>query len=196
MKIILGSSSQWRRSLIGQLGYGEVELASADIDEKAIRLPDPAELTRTLAAAKAEALFEKLGRQDALLITADMVMSWRGKILEKPADASEARFHLRLYGHGDNAPVAVAAVRVTRLDDPTRWVEDAAEARLDYRPLPDSVIEQVVRQPETYTMAGSHNVMNPLVRPCINLYPYGSVDIVFGLPVKLTRKLITRAFAL
>jgi septum formation protein len=196
MKIILGSSSQWRRSLISKLGYDKVEFVSAGIDEKAIHLPDPYALTLALAAAKAEALVKKLGRQDALLITADMVMTWRGKILGKPADADEARFQLRLYGQGHNAPMAVAAVRVTRLDAPALWAEGVAKADLDYQPLPDEVIEQAVRQPETYTMAGSHNVMNPLVRPYIKLFPYASSDTVLGLPVKLTQKLIVQAFAL
>ena len=38
-KLILGSSSKWRRALFKDFGVGEFECDSPDIDEKAIRDP-------------------------------------------------------------------------------------------------------------------------------------------------------------
>lgn len=58
-QVILGSSSVWRRQVVESLGY-KCQYMSPDIDEKAIRHPDPEVLTRKISEAKAAALLPKV----------------------------------------------------------------------------------------------------------------------------------------
>ncbi|KAG2664005.1 hypothetical protein I3760_16G059100 [Carya illinoinensis] len=58
-KIILGSSSIARRTILSEMGY-EFTIMTADIDEKCIRKDKPEDLVIALAEAKADAIISKL----------------------------------------------------------------------------------------------------------------------------------------
>ncbi|MBI3963763.1 MAG: Maf family protein, partial [Candidatus Kerfeldbacteria bacterium] len=92
LPLILGSASVGRRAVLAQAGY-VFEVMRADIDEKAIRHPDPSELTVRIASAKADALLPRIGTP-SLLITADQVVTWGDEIREKPVDEAQARHFL------------------------------------------------------------------------------------------------------
>jgi predicted house-cleaning NTP pyrophosphatase (Maf/HAM1 superfamily) len=112
-RLILGSSSQYRRQLLTEMGL-QFECRSADIDERSVvviddndntdtkqstdnattlavtRLAqrprsDPAKLTIAIAAAKARALLADC-KTECLLITSDQVAYFDGEIREKPDD--------------------------------------------------------------------------------------------------------------
>src|SRR5690348_16127972 len=106
-KIVLGSSSKWRREVLERLGY-QFSCMSPDIDEKAIRHPDPKEMTLMIARAKGQALLSKVLTsfrkkhnsiakfvedkqisEPTLLITSDQVVSWNGQVREKPESAQQ-----------------------------------------------------------------------------------------------------------
>ena len=108
MKIILGSQSKGRRSVLESMGY-EFEVMSSDIDEKAIRFDDPSVLTLALANAKADALLARI-HEPAILITADQVVAWNGTIREKAKDENEAREYLRSYAAHPAETVAAVVV--------------------------------------------------------------------------------------
>lgn len=59
MRVILGSSSPWRKEVLKILGY-EFDCMSPDIDEKSIRDSDPHKLTLKIAHAKADALLPQV----------------------------------------------------------------------------------------------------------------------------------------
>ena len=89
MKLILGSSSQFRRAVMDELGF-EYEVMAPEIDEKAIRIDDPDALVLAIAHAKADALVGAV-EGEALIITSDQVVVWNGQIREKPQDREEAK---------------------------------------------------------------------------------------------------------
>jgi septum formation protein len=61
LPVVLGSSSKWRRAVVeDSLGLAVARIVSPDIDEKAIRHDDPAELVRLLANAKADAVLPQV----------------------------------------------------------------------------------------------------------------------------------------
>jgi septum formation protein len=61
LPVVLGSSSKWRRAVVEEgLGLAIARTVSPDIDEKAIRHPDPSELVRLLAHAKADAVLPQV----------------------------------------------------------------------------------------------------------------------------------------
>ena len=98
--LILGSSSSSRRAILQNLGV-PFSVVAAGIDEQAIRRDTPEALVIALAHAKADAVLAKLrspsgavtadSARSPLLITADQVVVHDGRILEKPADAAQAR---------------------------------------------------------------------------------------------------------
>ena len=110
------------------------EVLTADIDEKAIRVPEPEDLVMKLAHAKADAILEKLraaggaAASAGFLITCDQVVTHEGAVLEKPADADEARKFISGYGR---APAStVGSVVCTNLMTGTRHEGlDIAEVR-------------------------------------------------------------------
>ena len=59
MKLILGSASPRRKKILQGMGY-KFDVIVPDIDEKAIRDPDPEKLVLKLANAEADALINLL----------------------------------------------------------------------------------------------------------------------------------------
>ena len=92
-KLILASASPRRREILEQLGLA-FEVCPACGEEK-ITTEDPEEAVRELALQKAR---ETAGRhgEPALVIGADTVVAYQGKILGKPADEEDAFRMLRL----------------------------------------------------------------------------------------------------
>ncbi|KAJ3000474.1 hypothetical protein HDV02_005339 [Globomyces sp. JEL0801] len=91
LPIVLGSSSKFRSAVLRDAGYEFTNL-SPDVDEKNIGLEsrniqDAKNLTLIIAKAKSKALLEsKLIIVDSILITADQVVVYNGKVREKPVD--------------------------------------------------------------------------------------------------------------
>lgn len=82
-QIILGTQSVSRRAVVDLLAQEfsfQVSSITADIDEKAIRTPDPKDLVMVLAHAKADAILKKLKDSGAFmrpgyLVTCDQVIT-------------------------------------------------------------------------------------------------------------------------
>ena len=91
--LVLASASPQRRDLLGKLGVSFIADPSR-IDERACGLTDPVERAAHLARQKAEDI---IGRHPgSVIIGCDtLVVSPRGTLLEKPADADEAERMLR-----------------------------------------------------------------------------------------------------
>src|SRR3989338_4271011 len=111
MKIILGSQSENRKSVLLKAGY-TFDVMVSNIDEKAIRHEDVYELPLRLAKAKAYALLPRIHEQ-ALLITADQVVVWNGELREKPADAEEARRYLETFSGSEHPAECVNGITVS-----------------------------------------------------------------------------------
>lgn len=187
MKIILGSASKHRRNILEKMGY-TFDVMSADIDEKAIRHEDPKELTMALAKAKAEALRLRI-KEPLLLITADQVVYWNGQIREKPEDEDEARNFLQ--GYAQYPAKAINAVVVTN----TQTGKQAGGidiTTVHFRPIPEEVIEKLIREGDVFSQGGAFSVLNPLLAPFIERVE-GTVESAEGLPVELTQRLMKEA---
>lgn len=91
MKLVLASGSAWRRMLLESAGV-PCATVPPEVDEAAIRDPDPVVTARLRAAAKARAVAAGLPA-DTLAIGADQVVHLDGQALGKPED--EAR-HLAM----------------------------------------------------------------------------------------------------
>lgn len=86
MKILLASGSPRRKQLLTELGH-TVTVVLPNFDERPVTAPDPEALVLALAEGKGRSV-PPAG--DTLLVAADTVVVFRGKILGKPASKLEA----------------------------------------------------------------------------------------------------------
>lgn len=94
MRIILASQSPFRKHALDILGL-EYDTISSNIDEKAIRHNDPGELAQLLSRAKAQKISQE--NPDALVISADLFVVHKNRIIEKPRDEAEAKVMLKSF---------------------------------------------------------------------------------------------------
>lgn len=179
MKIILGSQSDGRRKILESMGC-QFEVMNPSIDEKAIRFDDPIKLTLAIANAKADILLPKI-QKPAILITADLVVAWNGKILEKPKDKDEAREFLR--GYSIKPPETVVAVVVVDVATGKRR-EGVDVVKLWFKTIPDDELEKLISSEYVCACAGGFFIEDPTLKKYIDKID-GDVDSVIGLPKKL-----------
>ena len=94
--LVLASRSESRASILMGAGL-DFDIVPADVDERAIRTvmqksdpnADPADVAEILARAKAETVSAE--RKQAVVIGADQILQFEGRMYEKPADIAAAR---------------------------------------------------------------------------------------------------------
>lgn len=185
MKIILGSSSKYRKAVLDGKGY-QFEVMSPDIDEKAIRSKDYYKLPLLLARAKGDALLPKIS-EDALVITSDQVVVCNGDLHEKPQDAVEAKLFLQKYGKGYPAET-VSALVVTNTTNGKK-AEGIDIAKMYYNFIPDVVIDDFIKNGDPFSKAGGFAIQSPILQPYQNRLE-GTEDSTMGMPLELLEKLI------
>lgn len=90
-KIILASGSPRRKLLLQQMGLDFIS-SPANITEDLSFSASPQELVRTIAFQKARQVCS--GLSEGVVIAADTVVTWAGKVMGKPSDRDEACFML------------------------------------------------------------------------------------------------------
>jgi len=93
-RLILASSSPRRKQLMQESGY-QFEVLPADIDESFPEDLNFKQVPVYLAKRKSEALISQLSA-DCVVLAADTIVHFQGRILNKPADAREAFYMLNM----------------------------------------------------------------------------------------------------
>lgn len=187
MNIILGSASKNRKKILEEKGL-VFDVMGSDIDEKAIRDPNPSTLVLRLAHAKADALLARI-HDDALLITSDQVAYCNGEIIEKPQTADDVRRFLALIG--GTLTQTITAVVVTNIKTEERK-EGVDIGSVWFQKFPKDFIEQVVAYPRTYELAGGFDIDDPLFMPYVDRIE-GERESIIAIPWLLTRRLLNEA---
>jgi len=81
MKYILSSSSPRRKELLKRV-IDDFEIIEPDVDEEKIKENDPIKYAVTAATLKAKSVGEK--RSGCIVLAADTIVSYKGKIIGKP----------------------------------------------------------------------------------------------------------------
>jgi septum formation protein len=181
--LILGSSSANRKQVVELLGWNFIQM-SPDIDEKAIRVPDPLELPLLIARAKADAIFKRLAADaseaEAVILTADQVVLFDETVREKPESEEQARIFLKSYS--ENIVQTISAVVGTHYPSGLQF-GDVEVAEVEWKAISDDVVDKVLARGQIFSSAGGFRVededLNPLIRSID-----GTVDSVFGMPGK------------
>jgi len=144
MKIFLASGSASRKKALDILGV-PYEISPSEIDEKAIRDPDPVALTQKLAEAKVWKVAE--GLRDAIVISGDAVVAKNGRIFEKPRDNAEAAVFLREFSGSTFHFVTSLAVLRT---NPKRMLSTVESSEIRFRPLTEGeILDYIAKYPVT-----------------------------------------------
>ncbi|XP_057863417.1 uncharacterized protein LOC131071537 [Cryptomeria japonica] len=114
------------------------------------------------------------------------VVVHEGVIREKPSSEEEAREFIKGYSR---APAStIGSVLVTNLKTGVRkggW--DKCE--IYFHPIPDDVIESLIKDGSVFNAAGGLLVEHPLTSPFVEAM-VGTIDSVMGLPKNLTLSLM------
>lgn len=148
-KLILGSSSVFRKSLLEKLGL-EFECDSPDIDETPLKNEHPKEMVARLAVAKAKAI---AGRHaNSLIITSDQCATLDNNIIGKPGDHANATQQL-LNASGRSVTFYTSlCLYNSQSDDYQLTVEPF---HVHFRELNAAQIENYLQREQPYNCAGS-----------------------------------------
>lgn len=192
MRLVLASTSAYRRELLGRLGVA-FETAAPDVDEGAWkgRGLAPREVARQLARAKAEAVARVVG-DGATVIGSDQVCALGSETFGKPGTAARAGEQLaRLAGRTHELLTAVCVVGPVH----GAW-EHTDVARLSMRALDAASIARYVAADRPLDCAGSYKLEARGIALFEKIECADHTAIV-GLPlVALTLELVRRGWVL
>ena len=149
MKIVLASTSRYRRELLNRLQIPFCAVSPA-VEESVLAGESPEAMATRLATAKALAVASD--HPDAVIIGCDQVAVSDGKIVGKPGDHENAVRQLReLSGRDAVFYTALCVHDATSGRTATRVVP----YRVKFRVLDDAVIQRYLEREQPYDCAGS-----------------------------------------
>lgn len=168
------------------MGY-QFSCMSPDIDEKAIRHPDPYQMPLLIAHAKADALLPKLKGKRCLLITSDQVILHNGSLREKPETPEECREFLLSYNEGPAE--AIVGLVVTNTVTGKRY-DGVATAKQYFHDITEEKISELLNIGDVMYCCGGFVVEQ--MTECLGTLE-GEIETVQGLSADLTQKLLQKA---
>lgn len=184
--IILASASPRRRQLLSKAGY-EFAVVPPDIDESAFVTEGigAAEYAKRLALAKAKNVGERY--PDSVVIGADTVVDFGGRIVGKPTDANDAeRITRKLF----SAPhKVITGLAIVRGRDHTQVVESASTTVYPKR-LTAGQIAEHIQGGSWRDKAGAYAIRETGDEFVERIE--GSLTNVMGLPMELLKSLLAR----
>jgi septum formation protein len=187
LPVILASSSKGRREIMSQLFGDKFSTMLPDIDEKAVRHPDPKQLPLYVARAKMDAMVTRVS-VPSIIVCADQIVLFNGTVREKPADEKQARDFLASYSNRSCETVSALVVHNTVSKE---TVEEVHVATIKFMEISSDVVDRVIGRGQIYQSAGGFRVededLKPLVKELV-----GGYDSVLGLPGPTLLKLMTK----
>lgn len=148
-KLILASTSPYRRELLARLGL-PFEVANPQTDESALANETPEALALRLSEAKARAVAESY--PDALIIGSDQVATVGGQVYGKPGTHERAVEQLRaLSGKTVNFFTGLCLFNAQTGKSDVRGIPTL----VTFRELSDAEIDNYLRREPAYNCAGS-----------------------------------------
>lgn len=149
LPLVLGSTSPFRRELLGKLGIA-FEVASPNIDERPQENETPEALVRRLSREKALAVARTFPRH--LIIASDQVAVIDGHILGKPGTHENATRQLQS-ASGKTVEFLTGLCLYNSKSEHLQL--DVVPFRVVFRKLDDADIEHYLQREKPYNCAGS-----------------------------------------
>ena len=182
--LILGSQSPRRGELLGHFSLPFRQVPSSFDEESIAYEGNPLAYTSTLAEKKGEALLPQFPKD--LILTADTVVYYQGKIYNKPRDKEEAFVFLsELSGHWHHVFTAMCLIQGSQK------YQGVEETRLLFHKLTEQQIHTYHKHCHFLDKAGGYAIQG--VGSLLIERIEGAYDNVMGLPLNLTRTLLLKA---
>ena len=182
--IILGSGSSRRKELLGMTGIN-FSVMSIPVEES---FPDSligTEISEYIVKNKSNA-FNKLIKENEIIITADTLVWFENKCLGKPKDKKEAKYMLKLFaGKSHDVITSVGFLTLSNFKVLTE------STTVIYKSLTDSEIEYYVENVNPIDKAGSYGIQDWIGMIGVE-HVNGSYTSVLGLPVPQTTNQIIK----
>ena len=176
--IILGSGSSRRKELLGMTGIN-FSVMSIPVDESFPDSLQGEEISEYIVKNKSDA-FNKLIKENEIIITADTLVWFENKCLGKPKDKKEAKYMLKLFaGKSHDVITSVGFLTISNFKVLTE------STTVIYKSLTDSEIEYYVENVNPIDKAGSYGIQDWIGMIGVE-HVNGSYTSVLGLPVPQT----------
>ena len=176
--IILGSGSSRRKELLGMTGIN-FSVMSIPVDESFPDSLQGEEVSEYIVKNKSDA-FNKLIKENEIIITADTLVWFENKCLGKPKDKKEAKYMLKLFaGKSHDVITSVGFLTTSNFKVLTE------STTVIYKSLTDSEIDYYVENVNPIDKAGSYGIQDWIGMIGVE-HVNGSYTSVLGLPVPQT----------
>jgi septum formation protein len=175
IKVILASASPRRRQLLAAAGVAFEAIESLVPEQHQAGEP-PRDYALRMARDKARAVSSHF--PDAIVIGADTIVVCDAQILEKPADATDARRMLAMLS--SRTHTVVTAFALARAGDILE--SSPVESQVTFRKLSAAEIDAYVATDEPFDKAGAYGIQG--VGGGFISHVEGSRDNVMGLPTE------------
>ncbi|MDX1496438.1 MAG: Maf family nucleotide pyrophosphatase [Salinisphaeraceae bacterium] len=182
-RLILGSSSPYRRELLQRFGL-PFECISPDVDESRHTGESAGALSSRLAALKAQTVAHM--HPDAVVIGSDQVLECNGELLGKPGNRNNAIEQLRTMS-GQTLKFYTALC----VCQGEKQVADLAVTQVLFRKLDDATIEAYLAREPAFDVAGSCKAESLGIALCDAIESDDPTALI-GLPLIRLRKLLSQ----
>lgn len=173
--IILASGSPRRQQFLKDLGLN-FTVRSIGVEEIYPKYLHGNEITSFLAQLKADA-YEKTLNENDILITADTVVRFNGRIFGKPKDADDAKKMLTELSNNEHEVITSICIKT---NESTKIINDTTVVHLEK--LSEEEIEFYINKYAPYDKAGSYGIQEWLGYIAVKKIE-GSFFNVMGFPV-------------
>jgi septum formation protein len=183
--LILASASPRRQELLARLGLTFTAVVAA-VTEDETPNADPRRLVAHNAALKAAWVSARFPA--ATVLGADTTVFLDGHVLNKPADAADARAMLRRLSGRTHSVHTGLALRRGR---DALALDAVVDSEVRFRKLDEAAIESYLARVHTLDKAGGYAIQE---QPGLIIASYeGSLSNIIGLPLSETKQILTLA---
>lgn len=179
--LILASASPRRRQLLALAGW-PFAVATADIDETPLPAEHPSAFVGRLSQAKARAVADRLPptNEQPIIVACDTTVVHDDTLLNKPADAAEARAMLTTLRGRTHLVLTGLAV----LDTATGALHaEIVETPVPMRSFSDAEMEAYIASGDPLDKAGAYAIQHPSFQPVDRAVFRHCFANVMGLPL-------------
>ena len=171
-----GSASPWRRKILEDAGIAFTVEASGYKENINLKLSPPA-LAKKLALGKALAVARR--HKDAIVIGADTLVAFKGKILGKPKTPKLAIEMLKSLNGTTHSLITGFAIVDSKMK---RQITKAVDTKVTFKELSSREIDEYVKTGEPLRVAGGYAIQGGGAKLIKGIK--GDYDNVVGLPLK------------
>ena len=175
--LILASGSPRRRALLENYGF-RITVIKPDFDESTVTVKNPEALVTELARGKNRCVRQKY--KDALILSADTVVSINGKILGKPENTAQAHEMLNMLS--GNTHTVFTGVCISAGDAECVFCE---KTDVRFYKLSEAQISRYIESGSPFDKAGGYGIQDDMGIGFIESV-YGELSNVIGLPMGRT----------